>query len=554
MRETLTPRPAGPADLRLRVLGSISARYGDTDLVLGPRRHRALLALLTLRLDRVVPTGLLIEELWGDEPPRRPVATLQTYICHLRRVLDSATGCKSPSLLSYRAPGYVLRLTPEQVDAHRFEALVRSGCRLLDQDDVSGAREVLTEALALWQGCPYQEFEELPALADECARLEQIRLTAVESLARARLTLGEAAAVAAELAPEARRYPMREHLIGHLMTALSEIGCQAEALRVYEQTRTCLAEEFGVEAGAELKRVHAAVLRQESLRHGVPGPVITSVGGETFFLGAGTMAMAPPGGRGALLSTAVPAPMARPLSWLGPPGKGPEFPRAHRLGEDRAPRRVPGELRVATLQSISIGVMPPALRVLYRERPDIRLVLTEYMNAAELQTALESGEADLAVGPLPDMWPHPVRLLGTEEFAIVLPPDDPSIPSIGARLPFSLLREREWVRLAPRNGLARFLDESCAAAGFHPRTAIYTEQSAAAPMLTLSGLGPALIPANMIPAHFAGRVFLPDPPIRRTLAAYGGGHPDAAATAFVETLAASAHIMPPGLVGALPGR
>ncbi|GAA2914783.1 hypothetical protein GCM10020221_08080 [Streptomyces thioluteus] len=338
VRETMMPLnlldPAGPSELRLRVLGHISAQYGTTDLVLGPRRHRALLALLALRPGRVVPTGLLIEELWGDAPPRRPVATLQTYVCHLRRALDSATGRKNPSLLSYRAPGYVLRLFPEQVDAHRFEDLVRSGCRLLDGQDAPGARDALTEALSLWHGDPYQEFEELPVLADESARLEQVRLTAVESLARARLTLGEAATVAAELAPEARRYPMREHLIGHLMTALSEIGCQAEALRIYERTRTCLAEEFGVDAGAELKRVHAAVLRQESRRRIA---VVT----------------APPpkpelSGPKPVISVRIPA-------VLGParnmPGMRPDVSRAHPLA---------GGLRVATLQSISIGVMPPA--------------------------------------------------------------------------------------------------------------------------------------------------------------------------------------------------
>ncbi|WP_372405376.1 BTAD domain-containing putative transcriptional regulator [Streptomyces luteireticuli] len=552
------PAAAGPSALRLRVLGQISARYGASDLVLGPRRHRALLALLTIRPGRVVPTGLLIEELWGAAPPRRPVATLQTYVSHLRRALDPVTGCKSPSVLNYRAPGYILQLSPEQVDAHRFETLVRSGRRLLDGQDASGARNALTEALSLWDGCPYQEFEELPVLADEYARLEQVRLTAVESLAQARLTLGEAAAVATELAPEARRYPMREHLIGHLMTALSDIGCQAEALRVYERTRACLAEEFGVDAGAELKRVHAAVLRQESRRRtavpavAAPGPVVSvrvPVRGSEVF-------------RGEVDVVGVPAGSGCPCPVPGPSLSGAQHGAvrpddvspADRPGDDGGPRRLTGVLRVATLQSISIGVMPPALRILNREQPGIRLVLTEYINAGELHAALESGEADLAVGPLPDMWHHPVHLLGTEEFVIVLPPDDPCTLPVGTRVPFSALRDRKWVRLAPRNGLARFLDEACAAAGFRPGTAIYTEQSAAAPLLTLSGLGPSLIPANMLPPHFAGRVFLPEPPIRRTLAAYSCGRPDAVATVFIETLVAGAHIMPPGLVDPVPRR
>ncbi|MER5784157.1 BTAD domain-containing putative transcriptional regulator [Streptomyces mobaraensis] len=496
--------------LRLRVLGPMSAQYDGAELALGPRRHRALLALLLVRLGRVVPTGVLVDDLWGYAPPRRAVATLQSYVCHLRRALDSPAGRTGPSLLHYRAPGYVLRLAPEQVDVQRFELTVAAGNRLLDSRNLPAARDVFTEALGLWQGSPYQEFEEIGALADESGRLEQIRLTAVEGLAEARLALGEEAVVAAELAPEARRHPTRERLVGHLMTALSALGRQAEALRVHERTRACLAEEFGVDIGAELRRVHAAVLRQEPLER-PPAPP------------ASRTPPTPAGGPGLLLDPGPWPPEARPA------GNAP---------------RAPGELRVATLQSISIGVIPPALRVWYQENPASQVVLTEYMNAAELQAAVTSGAADVAVGPLPDSWPHPVRLLGTEEFAIVLPPDDPVAAASGARMPFTALRDRAWVRLAPRNGLARFLDEGCAAAGFHPRTAMLTELSAAAPMLTHSGLGPTLIPANMVPRHFAGRVILPDPPIRRTLAAYANGPLDAVAAAFVETLAARSSIGP----------
>ncbi|GAA0463421.1 hypothetical protein GCM10009544_27360 [Streptomyces stramineus] len=251
--------------MRLRVLGPISARYDGTDLVLGPPRRRALLALLLLRPGRIVPTGLLVEELWGDEPPRHPVATLQTYVSHLRRALDPEGG-KAPSVLSYRAPGYVLGIDPEQVDAHRFENLVSAGRRLLDGQDPLAARETFTEALELWHGSPYEEFDSCPSLGDENARLEQIRLTAVESRAEARLALGETSAVTAELTPEVRRYPMRERMVGHLMSALSSLGRQAEALEVYERTRSRLAEEFGVDTDAELQRVHAAVLRQEPPR------------------------------------------------------------------------------------------------------------------------------------------------------------------------------------------------------------------------------------------------------------------------------------------------
>ncbi|MGW3151577.1 BTAD domain-containing putative transcriptional regulator [Streptomyces sp. NPDC001177] len=241
----------------------MSARHNGHDLPLGPPRRRTLLALLLIRLGRVVPTELLIEELWGDGAPRHAVATLQSHVSHLRRSLDTKARTGQISVLRHRTPGYVLDLDPEQVDACRFERLVTDGRRLLEQHDPRTAHARLTEALELWHGSPYAEFDSHPPLSDECTRLEQIRLTAVESRAEARLTLGAAEEVAADLDGEARRHPTRERLVGHLMTALSRLGRQAEALEVYERTRSHLVEEFGVDTAAELRRVRNAILRQE---------------------------------------------------------------------------------------------------------------------------------------------------------------------------------------------------------------------------------------------------------------------------------------------------
>ncbi|KAA6212545.1 transcriptional regulator [Streptomyces albofaciens JCM 4342] len=257
------PRHAALPGPVLRVLGPMSARLDGADLPLGPPRRRALLALLLIRLGRVVPTELLIEELWHEDPPRHPVATLQSHLSHLRRVLAPAAGQGASSVLRYQAPGYVLQLAPEQIDAHRFERMVADGRHLLDRRDPRGARDRLTEALELWQGSPYTEFGAQPPLSDETARLEQVRLTALEASAEARLTLGAPEEVAAELGPEVRHHPTRERLVGHLMTALSRLGRQAEALEVYERTRSHLVEEFGVDTAAELQRVHTAILRQE---------------------------------------------------------------------------------------------------------------------------------------------------------------------------------------------------------------------------------------------------------------------------------------------------
>ena len=140
-----SPMTSGRAAPFLSVLGPMSARLDGRDLPLGPPRRRTLLALLLIRLGRVVPTELLVEELWGDGAPRHAVATLQSHVSHLRRVLDTAeTG--QLSVLRHRSPGYVLELDPDYVDACRFERLVTDGRRLLEQHDARTARARFTEA------------------------------------------------------------------------------------------------------------------------------------------------------------------------------------------------------------------------------------------------------------------------------------------------------------------------------------------------------------------------------------------------------------------------
>ncbi|CAM5278320.1 OmpR/PhoB-type domain-containing protein OS=Streptomyces pilosus OX=28893 GN=GCM10010280_66560 PE=3 SV=1 [Streptomyces pilosus] len=248
----------------MRVFGTMTALHGARELSLGPPRHRALLGLLTVRLNQVVPVPQLIEELWGDRPPRRPTAALHTYISHIRRALSSGAGPEGPSMLvRYQAPGYVLALDPDQVDAYRFESLLLQARRDLAAGDHRMAQDRLSDALKSWRGTAYLDLVDYAPMAEESARLEQARLTAVELHAEASLALGENDTVVARLHPEAQRYPTRECLIGYLMTALYRLGRQADALWLFERTRAQLAEELGVDAGADLQRIHAAILRQE---------------------------------------------------------------------------------------------------------------------------------------------------------------------------------------------------------------------------------------------------------------------------------------------------
>jgi DNA-binding transcriptional LysR family regulator len=195
-----------------------------------------------------------------------------------------------------------------------------------------------------------------------------------------------------------------------------------------------------------------------------------------------------------------------------------------------------GELQVATVYSASLGVLPPALRVWRRDRPAVDVRLIEFRHADELRDAMAGGAADVALGPLPDGWTGPVRPLGVEEFVVVLPADGASEDAATGVVDLATLAGCAWVHYAPGNGLAELVDAACAAAGFRPRAAVRTEQTAAAPILAAAGLGPALVPANVLPARFDGRVLRPAVPIHRTLAAYTRAAPDPLTAAFIETL------------------
>jgi len=155
-----------------------------------------------------------------------------------------------------------------------------------------------------------------------------------------------------------------------------------------------------------------------------------------------------------------------------------------------------------------------------------------------------AGQADIAIGPPPEDWEGPVRHIGTEEFVIITQPGDPAAQGQTGRVHLSDLASRQWVHYTPESGLAHFLDEACAAAGFRPRIAVRTELGMSAANYAAAGLGPALVPAEIIPPHFPGLLLLPEPPVRRPLTAYTRTGPDPIAAAFIDILASEAPITP----------
>jgi DNA-binding SARP family transcriptional activator len=236
-----------------RLFGPLEVERDGERFELPGHRRRALLALLLLRAGEIVATEQLVDELWGEHPPRTATTSLQNSVSALRKLLGA-------DLVETRAPGYRLRVPREQVDVHRFEgelALARAS-------ELDDRAEQLRAALALWRGPPLAEFAFEPFAQSEIRRLEELRLTALEDRIDADLELGRHAALVGELEALVAEEPLRERLRGQLMLALYRAGRQAEALAVYQAARRALVEELGIDPGVGLQQLHGAMLRQDS--------------------------------------------------------------------------------------------------------------------------------------------------------------------------------------------------------------------------------------------------------------------------------------------------
>jgi DNA-binding SARP family transcriptional activator/tetratricopeptide (TPR) repeat protein len=240
--------------MRLGVLGRLEVCVGDEALELGGARQRTLLALLTANAGRVTDLGALV-------PPGNARRTARTYVSRLRRSLAPAAAALAvDELIVTRPAGYLLRLPPEVVDAARFEQLVAAG-RAAAEPAVSAER--LSAALALWRGDAYGEFPDVPLLRAEAARLQALRLGAVEDRVDAELAAGAGSGLVEELTTLTEQHPGHDRLWGQLMIALCRAGRHAEALDVFVRARTVLAERFGLDPPPRLAEIHRQVLAND---------------------------------------------------------------------------------------------------------------------------------------------------------------------------------------------------------------------------------------------------------------------------------------------------
>ena len=250
--------------LEVRLLGPLEVSLDGEDVAVGGPKPRALLAVLALAAGRVVSVDHLVESLWPGEPPETAAHAVQVYVSQLRKSLGN--------VLATRTPGYVLELEPGRIDIHRFTQLVGEGRELLGSGDPASASSVLGDALALWRGPALADFAYEPFAQTEISRLEELRVVALEERIEADLALGRHADLTSELEALVEVQPLRERPRGQLMLALYRSGRQADALAAYRDARETMVEELGLDPGPELKKLEAAILRQDDALLPPEGP------------------------------------------------------------------------------------------------------------------------------------------------------------------------------------------------------------------------------------------------------------------------------------------
>ncbi|MFS8104854.1 tetratricopeptide repeat protein [Lentzea alba] len=241
--------------LRITVLGSVDVWVDGSRLPLGSPLQRTLFAMLALEAGNAVSVDRLVDALWGESLPGDPRGLVHSYSSRLRKVLRPA-GIS----LGKRAAGYVLEVEPRVVDLHDFRALVREG--------------ELSPALELWPGSALGGVTDSDVVAALRTRLHEERLTAVEELASRLLDAGRDAEALGELQASVALNPMRESLVRLELIALYRCGRQADALKRYEATREMLADELGIDPGAELQDVYARILRADPSLAPPPAQVV----------------------------------------------------------------------------------------------------------------------------------------------------------------------------------------------------------------------------------------------------------------------------------------
>ncbi|HEV8063630.1 MAG TPA: BTAD domain-containing putative transcriptional regulator, partial [Acidimicrobiales bacterium] len=244
--------------MQVGLLGPLAVSDGDGRQVRvpGAPKERAVLEVLALRAGSVVSADQLINAIWGEEPPRSAAKTLQTYVSKLRQ--------QFPGRIETTVGGYRLGVAPEDVDVVAFERLLANGRLELRQGQPGRASDHLAAALGLWRGEPLQDLGDVPGGVADAARLTELRRDAEELRAEARLAMGEHASIVGDLERAVAAEPLREKRWAQLMLALYRSGRQAEALRAFQDLRSLLGEELGLEPSPETRALENSIATQDA--------------------------------------------------------------------------------------------------------------------------------------------------------------------------------------------------------------------------------------------------------------------------------------------------
>jgi predicted ATPase/DNA-binding SARP family transcriptional activator len=253
--------------MRIGLLGALEVHdANDASVEVAGAKLRTLLAVLALHAGRVVPVDQLADTIWGEDPPPGVRNSLQGLASKLRRALGST------EIVAMRGGGYALEVPADAVDVHRYEQLVAEGRSAVAAGDPARAVALFTSADSLWRGNALVDFAYDDFALPFISRLSELRLAVIEERLDIELELGRHQSAVVELEALVVEHPLRERPRGLLMVALYRAGRQADALRVFQEGRTVLRDELGLEPGPELRRLEAAVLAQDESLDARPSP------------------------------------------------------------------------------------------------------------------------------------------------------------------------------------------------------------------------------------------------------------------------------------------
>ncbi|WWQ62479.1 AfsR/SARP family transcriptional regulator [Streptomyces sp. Q6] len=270
--------------MEMRLMGPLSVSWNGRSDIPSARKPRKVLALLLLNEGKPVTVNSLLTELWGDEPPRSALTTLQTYVLQLRKSLASMGECSvtdvSRRLLMTWPCGYVFNVEENsRVDLREFRRIAAAGRAAELEGDIRGAVGHFRSALKLWRGPLLADIEHGPLLRSEAVRMEECRLGMIERCVEGDLRLGRHREAVSELSALVSQYPYHEDLHAQLMIALYRCGRRQDALAAFQRLRERMVDGLGLEPGARLQRLQLAVLSGEAdLDDSMPTPRPAPVG------------------------------------------------------------------------------------------------------------------------------------------------------------------------------------------------------------------------------------------------------------------------------------